>query len=232
MIRKLVLLPGMDGTGNLFEDFVKALPATFEAITARYPVDVSLPYSDLADIVRSLAPQSEPFVLVAESFSTPLAIQYAKANPPNLKGLVLCAGFVTSPVRGWLHLVCTLFLPVMFRMGLPDSVSRLFLVGSTGTPTLLAEVRAAITSVTPSVLSSRVQAVLACDARSELSQISVPILYIQATQDRLVPASCLEETRRIKPGVAVAVLDGPHLLFQSKPQEAEGIVASFVEGLV
>ena len=198
----------------------------------RYPVDANLPYSELADIVRSVAPESEPFVLIAESFSTPLAIQYAKANPPNLKGLVLCVGFVTNPVRGWIRFVCLLFLPVMFRMGLSDAMARFFLVGSNGTPTLLASVRAAITSVRPNVLSSRVRAVLACDARAELSQISVPTLYIQAAQDRLVPASCLEEIRRIRPGVAVAVLDGPHLLFQSKPQEAQEIVVSFVEGLV
>jgi hypothetical protein len=43
---------------------------------------------------------SEPFVLLAESFSTPVAIRVAAENPTNLKGLILCAGFATSPVSG------------------------------------------------------------------------------------------------------------------------------------
>lgn len=38
-VRKLVLLPGMDGTGELFAGFVTALPDTFETTTIKYPSD-------------------------------------------------------------------------------------------------------------------------------------------------------------------------------------------------
>jgi serine aminopeptidase S33 family len=149
-------------------------------------------------ITQSAFPASGPFVLVAESFSTPLAIQLAATNPPNLKGIVLCAGFITSPVRGRLRRVGLFFSPVLFSAGLPESAARYWLTGSSASPALLASVRAAISSVRPAVLSARLRAVLTCDASVELEKIAVPILYLQAKKDRLVKESSLNEIRRIK----------------------------------
>jgi pimeloyl-ACP methyl ester carboxylesterase len=222
----------MDGTGDLFADFVKALPDEFETEIVRYPTDVSLSYSDLMLHVNSATPAAEPFTLVAESFSTPLAIQLAAMNPPNLKGLVLCAGFATSPVRSWLRFLCSLLSPVLFRLPLPEFIGRRLLVGPTAPPTLLVAVLTAISSVQPKVLSARFRSVLACDARTELTQISVPILYIRAMQDCLIHPSCLEEIQQINPQTAVAVVDGPHLLFQREPTQTAAVVAGFVRQIL
>ncbi len=96
-VRKLFLLPGMDGTGTLFGPFVEALPEGFKGMPVAYPVDRPLSYSELAELVRKRLPVSESFVLLAESFSTPIAIQIAAENPPGLKAVILVAGFATSP---------------------------------------------------------------------------------------------------------------------------------------
>jgi pimeloyl-ACP methyl ester carboxylesterase len=222
----------MDGTGALFADFVKALPDTFEAEVVRYPTDRCLSYSQLTSFVRSATSMSGPFVLVAESFSTPLAIQYAATNPPNLKGLVICAGFVTSPMRGWLRLIYLLLSPILFDIELPEFAAKRLLVGPNAPPPLLAALLAAVSSVKPKVLSARVRAVLACDAQAELRQVAAPIVYIQAGQDRLVNASCLEDIRRIKPQTLMRVIAGPHLLFQREPQRTADVVAEFIQHLV
>ncbi len=95
---KLVLLPGMDGTGELFDSFVKALPQSFTTEIVRYPPNRCLTSSELLHLVDSNAFGSEPFVLIAESFSSPLAIQWAATNPLNLKGLVISAPD-SRPVR-------------------------------------------------------------------------------------------------------------------------------------
>jgi pimeloyl-[acyl-carrier protein] methyl ester esterase len=224
---RLVLLPGMDGTGALFADFMGALPESFETVTVRYPADRPLSYLELANIVRAACPVSEPYMLVAESFSTPLAIQYAATNPANLEGLVLCAGFAASPVRGWRRLFGSWFAPLMFRVPLPNLAAKLWLVGPDAPSSLLVLVRSAISSVQPTVLAARLRAVLGCDVRAELGRVAVPILYLQAKGDRLVSASCLEELRRIKPQVKVASLEGPHLLFQRQPQIAAEAVVKF-----
>jgi pimeloyl-[acyl-carrier protein] methyl ester esterase len=162
---KLVLLPGMDGTGDLFEDFVAALPIPLETETVRYPAGECLSYGELEPLVRAAIPVSEPFLLVAESFSTPLAIWCAASCPPNLKGLVLCAGFATCPVRGWRRRVCSLLTPILFRIKFSETAARQFLVGKDAPDTLVAAVRAAVSSVQPKALSSRLSEVLGCDVR-------------------------------------------------------------------
>ena len=78
---KLVLLPGMDGTGQLFNDFVEALPESLETVTVRYPAEQCLSYAELEDFVQAACPISGPFVLLAESFSTPLRANQARLPP-------------------------------------------------------------------------------------------------------------------------------------------------------
>jgi pimeloyl-ACP methyl ester carboxylesterase len=231
MIRRLVLLPGMDGTGELFADFVEALPDAFDGRVVRYPCGEILSYNELRTLVQSAAPAAEPFVLVAESFSSPLAVQFAALNPPNLKALIICAGFVTSPAEGWRRLAASLLAPVLFRLPLPRICAKYFLLGTNPPEALLTAVRSALSAVRPTVLSARLRAILACDARAALARINVPILYLQAAHDRLVPASALEEIQRINPRTAVVKIPGPHLLLQCEPEKATASIAVFIETL-
>jgi pimeloyl-[acyl-carrier protein] methyl ester esterase len=231
MIRRLVLLPGMDGTGALFTDFVKALHGAFDARVVRFPNDTFLPYADLMTFVQSAAPVAEPFVLVAESFSTPLAVRYAAMRPPNLKGLVISAGFVTSPARGWRRFIISRLAPAMFRLPFPDFAIRFLLVAPGASMPLIAAVSAAVSSVRPKVLSGRLRDVLACDARAELAQVAVPILYVQGERDRLVPAFCLDEIRRVRPKAEVIKIASPHLILQREPEKTAKAIARFIERL-
>lgn len=226
-----MLLPGLDGTGDLFKDFVRALPSEVAVVTMRYPTDRCLPYSELMEMVRAACPPSSLTVLVAESFSTPLAIQYAATNPANLKGLVLCAGFAMSPVQGFRRLFCTVLMPIVFRIRLPELAAKRWLVGVDAPPSLLNAIRSAIASVQAKVLLDRIHAVLTCDVRAELGRVTVPILYIQAAQDRLVKPSSFENMKRIKSQVTVARVDGPHLLLQKEPGKAAEIIWKFVQQL-
>jgi pimeloyl-ACP methyl ester carboxylesterase len=231
MIDRLVLLPGMDGTGELFADFIGALPPTFDARVVRYPRDKILSISESIALIESAEPAAEPFVLLAESFSSPLAVRFAATNPPSLKGLILCAGFVSSPAQGWRRIAASLLAPVLFRLHLHASAARLLLVGSHAPEALVQAVRSAVSSVSPAVLSSRLRTVLACDARAELAQVNVPILYLRATQDRLVPASSFKEIQRIKSRAELTSIPGPHLLLQREPGRAARAAVGFIERL-
>lgn len=223
-----VLLPGMDGTGELFLDFIAEISDEFETKDVRYSTDKYQSYSELVGLIRVSVPADAPFVLVAESFSTPLAIHYAATKPPNLKGLVLCAGFATSPLRGWRRFVASIIAPIAFRFTLPTLACKLFLVGADAPASLVTAVRSAISIVRPNVLSGRLRSVLRCDFRADLAQVDVPILCIRAERDRLVGASCLEEILRVKPETHVVAVSGPHLLLQREPAQTARIVAGFI----
>jgi pimeloyl-[acyl-carrier protein] methyl ester esterase len=229
-VLKILLLPGMDGTGDLFEWFIKALPEGFEALPVRYPRDRPLSYSELMRLVEEASPR-ESFVLLAESFSTPLAIQYAATHPNRLKGLVLCAAFASSPISGLRKSVAKLFAPIMFQRNMPELAIRRWLVGADAPSSLIESVRAAIASVQASVLMRRMHGILACDVRADLQRLSMPVLYLQAAQDRVVHPSALVEILQTKPEIRVARLEGPHLLLQRNPHESAKIVAAFMREL-
>jgi pimeloyl-ACP methyl ester carboxylesterase len=224
---RLVLLPGMDGTGELFADFVNALPQSFETVRVRYPTDRCLTYSELEDFVQAACPVLEPFMLIAESFSTPLAITFAATNPFGLAGVILCAGFATSPVKGWRRFLGALLAPLLFRVPLSNLATRVWLLGKDAPSLLVAAVQLAVSSVRPEVLAGRLRALLGCDVQRELGQITVPVLYLQAKQDHLVSASCLQVIRWCKPDITVTALEGPHLLLQRHPLRAAEAVVEF-----
>lgn len=225
---RLVLLPGMHGTDELFREFMSRLPEPKHIEALHYPTDVSLSYSQLLKAVESFVPATEDFVLLAESFSTPLAIQFAATKPPSLKGLILCAGFSTSPVRGWRRIVASFLTPVLFHLPLPESVCKRWLVGRDASSSLLAAVQTAVSLVHPKVLATRLRAILVCDVRPELSQVTVPILYVQAKQDCLVHEHCVDEIRRVQPQTKVVKIGGPHLILQREPKQAAQAIAEFV----
>lgn len=230
-VTNLLLLPGLDGTGRLFRGFMHSLPKQVRSKAPIYGEDQFLTFDQLASAVRFVSPESEPFVLLAESFSTPIAIRLAAENPPNLRGLVLCAGFATSPAPGFLRLLGSMLAPVLVRAAITEPSIRFWFVGKDAPGSLVESVRAAISSVSPHLLSERLRAVLACEVRSDLSRVSVPLVYLQASNDRLVKRRSFEEIRRIKPEIQLIEVDGPHFLLQREPEKTAAIIAEFLQTL-
>ena len=230
-LKHLVLLPGLDGTGELFVDFVAALPESSTATIVAYPTDRFLSYMDLRPFVSAAFPQSERFVLVAESFSAPLAVWHAATNPPNLAAVVISAGFVGSPIDSWSGTVRALARPWLFRLKPPRTILEYFLLGQNAPSDLLQKLRHALQKVSPDALSGRVQEVLDCDARDDLRRTTVPLLYLEATHDRLLSSSCKKEFSNLKPDTLFRSIPAPHLLLQREPLKAASIVMEFVDNL-
>ncbi|MCL4524868.1 MAG: alpha/beta hydrolase [Acidobacteria bacterium] len=229
MTKHLVLLPGLDGTGQLFAGFLAALPDTLTATAVAYPASKFLSYVELRPIVSAAVPRAEPFVLLAESFSTPLALEYAASNPPNLAAVIISTGFVFKPIGGWSQLAKAIARPWFFRLRAPPCILEYFLVGRDAPPALIQKLRQVLRLVSPEVLSGRVCEALNCDARNALARTTVPLMYVQAAQDRVLAESCVTEMKRIKPDILFAQVDGPHLLLQREPQKVANIISTFVQ---
>jgi pimeloyl-ACP methyl ester carboxylesterase len=95
---RLILLPGMDGTGDLFAPLLAALPDDLVVSIVRYPMDRRLDFSELHPYLDRAIPAREPYVILAESFSGPLALEHAARKPEDLKALILCATFARNPL--------------------------------------------------------------------------------------------------------------------------------------
>src|SRR6185369_5547099 len=94
----LVLLPGMDGTGEMFAPLLGQQMSGIEPTVVRYP-DRAATYAQHEAVVRCELPRDRPYVLLGESFSGPVAVAIAAEQPRGLVGIVLCASFLTSPHR-------------------------------------------------------------------------------------------------------------------------------------
>ena len=220
----------MDGSGELFRGLESVLPAGLETETLWYPADRYMNYGELAGTLRGAIPVDEPFVLVAESYAAPLAILIASLEPPNLKGVVLSAGFVTSPLRGLRRTLIWDLAPLLSHVTLPGLVARYLLVGQEAPRALVELVTGTLSWLTPKVWSARVREMLNADARAELAQVKVPVLYLQPTKDRLVNPACLGEMQAVKPGRTV-MIDSPHMLLQCEAVLCAEAIAGFVKEL-
>ena len=218
----IVLLPGMDGTGMLFANFVAALGDAATTVVVSYPTGCQLDYRELTDLARTHLPQGGDFVLLGESFSGPIAIALAAERPPGLLGLVLCCSFACTPVRFSSHLDRLLSLVPMHRQ-MTSMVAPLFL-GRAALPQL----RKALAAVPAPVIRQRLREVLKVDYSSLAAGLQLPVIYLQASQDSVVPASACGHLRRLIPSMLVARFHTAHLLLQSAPADAAAEVLAFI----
>ena len=222
------MLPGLDGTGLLFEPALRACPNELETVVQALPSQEALDYQALSGRVTAELPANEPFILLGESFSGPLALEVAARRPAGLLGVVLVATFVTPPKPGWVSLLPWSFI---FKFSPPEFLVRHYFVSRRGTEEVLDMFQRIPELVAPEVMAFRVRLVSSVDAREALSSCPVPILYLQASQDRLVSARALVEILRVRPEVEHRSIESPHFVLQVAPDEVWGHILSFVRNL-
>ncbi len=222
---KFLLLPGLDGTGRLFEPFVRQAPEEAACSVARYPVDRALSYPECADLVVSEFLPDGEFVIVAESFSGPVAVLVAAQRPRGLVGVILCNTFVyRASWRGFGLLPWRL----LFRMPLSRLSVGIHLTGFGRASEFVGIIRAANAPVLPSVRASRLRCALAVDVRREFAALDIPVMYLRGRQDRLVLGNCLRTVVETRPETTVVSVPGPHLLLQVEPERSWREITAFV----
>ncbi|MCB1803863.1 MAG: alpha/beta fold hydrolase [Candidatus Competibacteraceae bacterium] len=221
----LVLLPGLDGTGLLFEPLVNAVGDNFEVRIVSYPHDGALGYAELELVARNALPCDGPYVLLGESFSGPIAVSIAASNPAGLLGVVLSCSFVRNPrpVLSAFRFLVDAF-PVRF---MPAFLLSFLLMGRFSTDNLQSRLKQALSSVSATALRTRLQAVLSVDVSTELQELRVPLMYLRATEDQIVPHAASSQIAAIYPMAEVLTLEGPHCLLQAAPVEAAKVIGSF-----
>ena len=225
--RTLIALPGMDGGAHLFGPLRDAAPADVDVVAIGYPPGSANGYDDLLPSVRARLPTDRPFYLLGWSFSGPLALMLAAERPPQLRGVVLAASFARDPVPRLPRWARRFATPAVFRFY--PAASRLkALLGGYGTPQVRAMLRRAHAEAGNVALATRARATLFVDATPALAACPVPVLYLRASKDEVIGASCSEEIRRLLPSAEIAEIPGPHLALITNPGAAWTALSAFM----
>lgn len=214
----------MDGTGRLFAPFRAALGLGAEVHVVAYPSQRTRSYDQL---LSDIDVPDGPFAVVAESFSGPLGIRLATRFPNQVRALTLVASFAQAPsaVARWIP---PLAPKRLLEFPLPDLAIRFAMLGMDASPQELAEVRAALETVSRRVLADRLRAISMVDVRRNFATVEAPLLYLAGSRDRLVGPKTRSDLSRLRPEMMTAVLDAPHMVLQRSPVEAARIVSAFL----
>jgi pimeloyl-ACP methyl ester carboxylesterase len=195
-----------------------------QAHTVAYPKDRVLGLDALVELAAAARPCG-PHVIVAESFSGPIALRLAATDPSHLTALVLVATFVTSPFGGLLRWSLRLGASLCAHAPTPRRLIARQLLGDDRE--LVPAVQACVGSLHPAVLASRLRMLADIDAKADLEKCAVPILYLAGAYDRLVTSEHGQAIAR-HDRVTLEVLPGPHLLLQTQPHLAAWAIESFL----
>lgn len=222
----------MDGTGLLFEPLVKYFHSgsaqehacqdhSLAIQVMPLKADGAQDYRTLAAKVVTQLPK-EDFVLVAESFSGGIAACLSQQPVPHLKGIIFVASFLSGPKKliAWL----ASFLPMSHLTMLPFSgaVYRLLMLGKNATPEQMILFQAALNAVPVNVLKLRLRVI--AQAKYDGFTSNVPVVYIAATNDRLVPPIKKQEFVQAYSNITFAEINGPHFILQTNPKDGSAAI--------
>jgi len=225
----LLLLPGLDGTGLVFEPLLKQLPDEIDAQVVRYPVDRVMTFQEHVDFARKQLPRKKAFVLLAESFSGPVGLQLLAEAPDNLLGVIFVATFARHPIPFLLDVGVHLPQKLVLKLFLKTPLGRFLCLG--GAPREAVELfRAALETVELRVLSNRLKILAELPPPPETS-FSGPSLYLQARNDRLVPERAIRPLQQLLPQLQVEQVPGPHITLLAHPQTGSKLISAFISNL-
>jgi pimeloyl-ACP methyl ester carboxylesterase len=222
----LVLLPGLNGTGELFGGFFSALGRQLSCRVVEYPNDKPKNYQELERLVHGSLPVGEQFILLGESFSGLIAISVAAQKPAGLVGLILCCTFAVNP-RPLLSSFS--WLPALLpRKLIPNTLTARALLGQNYGTSIGDAVVKAVHNVPPAIVSARLREITKVNVTRQLAEIDVPIFSLAATNDWLVPRTATAQMLHSNPSIESVQIKGTHFLLQTNPIEVARVVKAFI----
>jgi pimeloyl-[acyl-carrier protein] methyl ester esterase len=225
----LVLMPGLDGTGLSFEPLLPLLPADAKVTIVRYPKDLLLSFEETVEYAAAQIPAGVPPIIVAESFSGPIAIQMIGSGRIKAKALVLCATFAKSPRPIVWRITRFLRLPLLIRPDMPKRFFKIVIGENKLIAKLLPLWKKVHADVPARVINHRLKIINQVDVTKWLKNLPVPCCYLQATNDRVVPSSCLTDFENCIPNLVIKRIKAPHFILQAQPRACLEAIEEFVD---
>lgn len=209
-------LPGLHGNAELFSKIQNIISPTLDTEFIELPSDGEQDYTTLSTWLNNHLPTGQPRLIIAESFSGPLALRIAKQRPEDIAGIVLVASFCSSPINPSFALLAQ---RPLFMVKPPSIALRHFLTGSDADENEVTLLRNAIHKTPASILISRIKAVLGLQEQDIPILTKTPILILQAQRDQIIPWDAQQRLEASYPNAKVYWIDAPHLILQHQPKQ-------------
>ena len=218
---EVIFLPGFDGMAELRAPFVEAIGAHHPARAIGYPnrkLDTVAGY--WRHISGQVAVESRPIV-IAESFSALVAVRWA-AQDPHVAGVVLCAGFLRSPVP-WAALGAS--LPLLAQFFGANFLSPIALASPDPARRRWSEALAnAIRALDTEVVAERLRIVASEDVTKALRSLRVPVVLLQFDDDLVVGREARSALEAVCHNAQVVRFKGPHFAIETRPRESAAAI--------
>ncbi len=221
---KLVLMPGLDGTGKLFSPIIPLLEPHFDLTVVTYP-DLGS-FNDYIECAQNQLPPAPGYSLLAESFSGPVAIAIIANRPDQVGPSVLCSTFARSPLVALNRMASQVPAGVFSIGALSDFCLEVSEVDSEDFSETQPLPASATAQLDGAVLKHKIEVLSRIDVSGLLPMVDVPILQLHGLQDRIVAAADARLVQQNLPAVRRVDIGGPHLLLQCRPQECAGEIVA------
>ncbi|MBN2107494.1 MAG: alpha/beta hydrolase [Deltaproteobacteria bacterium] len=227
--KTIIFMPGMDGTGISFEPLAKLLPHDVNVKVIQYPADRLLSFEENLQCVRQQVQPDGEAIVIAESFSGPVAVALIGSGLLKARCLILSATFARSPRPLVLKTLRCLPMEAVLQLPLPRFLLKRLTEGGEQPVDVFEDMLHRIRAMAPAkVLNHRLKVIGKTDVRQWLSKLTLPCLYIQASSDRAVPASALFDFTEAVADLRVVRIRGPHFILQAQPQESLAAIQNFM----
>lgn len=228
MTHDLVLIPGLNNTGAVWDGVVRALPAGVQA----WPVD-----NPALDSVEAIAEALLPglpqrFWLTGFSFGGYVALALMQTVPHRIDGIALvCTSPYADPATARPKRLAALEAVDQGRYYemVGQQAANAFHPDSLTDSALMHARSAMVQAYGPQRYAAHVRATMARPDRSGLLDGGKPTLVVTATHDTVITPESVAQYSAAIPGVQHHVVnDAGHLLPMEKPSELAGILAEWI----
>ena len=210
---KVVLIPGMDGTGGLFSPLLDELPSDIETqiiclneLTNIAPTEQAL---EIATLIGN-----DEVIILSESYSGFITYHLSLLPNINIKHIIFAASFLENPT--WLSRLNKALPLNLVRTGLiPSTFLSTLLFGQRNNTRLVGLFLSCLKSVSNSTLRLRISTVANLVRPKKL--MSIPCTYVQANKDYLVSNRSSDAFKELCVDLRIIRAGGGHFIVQSNP---------------
>ncbi len=220
----IILMPGLDGTGLLFNELIEQLCNESRVKCINLNELKGRSYSELAQEIAYQLP-TQRFVLVAESYSGAIAYELFKLVPNKIEHLIFIASFVSRPslMSKWAQFIPISFIHLLARR---KWLVEVFCFGRTINDVEFSIFRSALAECPNDLIKKRLEYISNLQTPTEIFDIQTT--YIRPKNDILISKTAVDTIQRLYPSTKVISLEGGHFIAQASSKRCAEVIKKMI----